>query len=169
MARPRIDRCTWSDMDDDCTDRSCFGSDGPQRLKDKELRMWVTYPDEKKHAHGRKKKPHHDRSKNRKLWAVVVIESLERRDRFTYEVRLRRVFKEGERFIRVQVTNDPADQSDEAAVFGFVEPAQRKLDSLEQYLCMAAAKRVYEAIAETWPEEERTLAPLTSDCQAAAL
>lgn len=154
MARPRIHSCTWSDVDGEKAYQSRFDPDGPERLTDKELRLWVTYPDAKKPSRGRKKKVRHDRYDARKLWAVVVVESIMPLSRFTYEVCLRRVFKQGERFIRVQVTNDPHDQSDEAAVFGFIEPAQQKLDPLEQYLCMAAAKRVYQAIAETWPDVE---------------
>jgi hypothetical protein len=81
-----------------------------------------------------------------------LIESLERQDDFTYEVTLKRIFKKDERFIRIWVRNDPVDQSEESAVFGVTSPRNERLDPLEQQLSMWAAKRVYDAIAETWPD-----------------
>jgi hypothetical protein len=154
MSRPKIHSYTWSDADEGKDPAFDARPAGPQWLKDKELRLWVTYPDARKHNHGKKKKAHKDRSKALKLWAVMAIETLERIDRFTYEVCLRRVYKGGERFLKVQITNDPNDQSDEAGVFSFVHPRPEKLDPLEQYLCMAAAKRIYDAIEETWPDAD---------------
>ena len=85
-----------------------------------------------------------------KLWAVVIIEAVQRTDAFTYEVTLRRIFKRDDRTIKVRVSNDPDDQSAEAFVFGFVSPPATLLTSLEQYLSHVVAKRVYDAIAETW-------------------
>ncbi len=73
---------------------------------------------------------------------------------FRYEVALRRIFKSGERTFRVSVTNDPRDQSDDAKVFGFVSPRLRDLAPLEEYLIHVAAKRVYDAIAETWDDSD---------------
>ena len=59
--------------------------------------------------------------------------------------------KKGDCIIRVWVKNDPDDQSDEAKVLSFISPQLEQLDSLEQHLVHLAAKRVYCAIAETWP------------------
>ena len=85
-----------------------------------------------------------------KLWAVVIIEALQQTDAFTYEVTLRRIFKRDDRTIKVWVSNDPDDQSDDAGVFGFVSPLPSQLTSLEQYLSQVVAKRVYYAIVQTW-------------------
>jgi len=117
---------------------------GPESLKDKELHLWVTYPEAKR----KKKKKPGSRRKDLKLWAVVIIEELRQVDAFAYEVTLRRIFKHGERILRVWVCNDPRDQSEEAPVFSFLSPAS--LTPLEQYLVQRASIRVYEAIAETW-------------------
>ncbi len=169
MTRPRIHSYTWSDADEEKDSCSDSHTAGPTRLRDKELRLWVTYPDDRKRIQAKKKKNRKDRSKSLKLWAVIAIETLEKVDCFTYEVCLRRVYKGGERFFKVQITNDPGDQSDEAGVFSFVHPRPEKLDPLEQYLCMAAAKRIYDAIAETWPDDnenfdrgEASQVPLTA-------
>jgi hypothetical protein len=57
-----------------------------------------------------------------KLWAVVIVEALQRTAAFTYEVTLRRIFKRDDRTIKLWVSNDPDDQSDEAGVLDFVSP-----------------------------------------------
>jgi len=85
-----------------------------------------------------------------KLWAVVIIEALRQTDAFTYEVTLKRILKRDDRTIKVWVSNDPDDQSDEAGVFGFVSPLPTLLTPLERYLSQVVAKRVYDAIAQTW-------------------
>ena len=82
---------------------------------------------------------------------MVIIKGLQQTDAFSYEVALRRIFKRDDRTIKIWVSNDPEDQSDEAAVFGFVSPPARLLTSLEQYLGQVVAKRVYDAITQTWP------------------
>jgi len=81
----------------------------------------------------------------------MIIEELRQADAFAYEVTLRRIYKKGDRFIRVWVKNDPNDQSDEANVLSFISPQLEQLDSLEQHLIHLVAKRVYCAIAQTWP------------------
>jgi hypothetical protein len=122
---------------------------GPGSLKDKELYLWATYPDTNPKG-TRNDKRTKRRRKALKLWAVMIIEEVRRTGDFSYEVTLRRTFKSGERTIRVGVTNDPGDQSDDAKVFGFVSPRAKDLAPLEGHLSQVAAKRVYDAIAETW-------------------
>ncbi|MFH1919774.1 MAG: hypothetical protein ABIP48_07825 [Planctomycetota bacterium] len=124
----------------------CF----PLQLEDRELRCWVTYPD-KGHGQAKRKKKGKSRRQKPKLWAVVIIEELQQADAFAYEVALRRIYKKEDRIIRVWVKNDPDDQSDEAKVLSFISPQPEQLDALEQHLVHLAAKRVYYAIAETWP------------------
>jgi hypothetical protein len=82
---------------------------------------------------------------------VVIIEEVRETEPFAYEVTLRRVFKQGERMIKVWVRNDPADQSEEASVLAILAPPRRQLTPLEQRLSWLAVKRVYDAIVETWP------------------
>jgi hypothetical protein len=155
MSLPKIHSYTWSDLDENGAAHSRgqrTTQDDPLGLRDKELHLWVTYPDCRKKSKSEKRKRKggkHNRSK-RRLWAVVIIEALNRVDAFSYEVTLRRIYKKDERIIKVWVRNDPADQSDDAAVFSIVSPRVERLDSLEQQLSMWAAKRVYEAITETW-------------------
>jgi len=126
---------------------------GPGPLKDKELYLWVTYPEPKGRKTKKSKKAGSPR-KDLKLWAVLIIEDLKRIDAFTCQVTLRRIFKRDERWIKVWVSNDPGDQSDDAGVFGFVSPHPRLLTALERYLVHVAARRVYDAIAETWSDSE---------------
>ena len=155
MSLPRIHSYTWSDSDGEGTPesrRNRATADDPLGLKDKELHLWVTNPDRSKKKAKRKGKKSKTRRSKRRLWAVVIIEAVNRTDAFSYEVTLRRIYKRDERTIRVCVTNDPADQSEDAMVFGIVSPRVERLDSLEQRLSMWAAKRVYDAIAETWAE-----------------
>ena len=113
--------------------------------------MWVVYSNAKR-AKKRSSRltPHR---KDLKLWAVMIIEVVRQTDEFTYEAKLKRIFKEGERLITVWVRNDPKDQSDDAVVFGLVSPDVRRLSSLEVYLTNLAAKRVYDAIAATWSRQ----------------
>jgi len=153
MSLPRIHSYTWSDIDEKETAQSAderIAPDDPLGLRDKELHLWVTYPDSKKKKAKRKWKGGKTRHSRRSLWAVVIIESLSKRDAFSYEVTLKRIYKKDERIIKVWVRNDPAHQSEEAAVFGVISPRVERLDPLEQQLSMWAAKRVYDAIAETW-------------------
>ena len=86
------------------------------------------------------------------MWAVVLIEALDKVGNFTYEVTLRRIYKKDERIIKIWVANDPSDQSEVATVFSIISPRLECLDQLEQQLSMWAAKRVYDAIAHEWPE-----------------
>lgn len=127
--------------------------------------MWVTYAEKKKAKRQRKRdKSSHDK---RSLWVVVIVERLKKQDDFTYEVTLKRIYKRGERLIKIWVRNDPADQSEDAVVFRIVSPSTKRLDRLEQQLSTWAAQRVYDAIAATWAgidcqgclEEERSLVP----------
>jgi hypothetical protein len=156
MALPTFHSCTWSDDDagtsSEPTDQG-FHQQGPESLQDKELYVWVTYPDRKR-PKGRKKRPGKRRSprKDVSLWAVVIIEELHRLDDFTFEVTLRKVFKHEEDIIRVWVRNDPRDQSYDAEVFGFVSPPPHQLTSLEHQLVHIAGKRVYDAIADAWQD-----------------
>jgi hypothetical protein len=153
MALPRIHSYTWSDIDGEGTTQATVQAaapDDPLGLRDKELHLWVTYPGNEKKKAKRRGKASKGGGRRRKLWAVVIVEWLEKRDAFTYEVTLKRVYKQDERIIKVWVRNDPADQSEEAAVFGITSPRNERLDPLEQQLSMWAAKRVYEAIADTW-------------------
>lgn len=136
--------------------------DDPLGLRDKELHLWAAYPETKKKKKTKRRgRPSKNSGKKRKLWAVVIIESLERQDDFTYEVTLKRIYKKSERIIKVWVRNDPEDQSEESAVFGVTSPRNERLDSLEQQLSMWAAKRVYDAIAGTWPGERLEVSPET--------
>lgn len=154
MSLPRIHSYTWSDNDEEGAAQSQgerTALDDPLGLKDKELHLWVTYPDRKKKKRAkRKRKGGKTQRGKRHLWAVVIIEALKKEDLFSYEVTLRRIYKKDERIIKVRVRNDPADQSDDATVFSIVSPPVKRLDSLEQQFSMWAAKRVYDAIAETW-------------------
>lgn len=161
MARPKIHSFTWSDTENRTAAHGPSSATGPLDLKDKELQVWVTYPDAKS-GHGGKKKARKNHGKDLRLWAVIVVESVEQQEEFTYQVCLRRVFKTGERFVTVQVTNDPQDQSEDASVFGFLQPPSNKLDPFERHLCLMAAKRVYDAIADTWTDSEEALAPLAA-------
>lgn len=152
MARPTLHSITWSDEWKE--DRLSFITEEmapgfPLQLEDRELRCWVTYPD-KGNEKAKRKKKGKSRRRKPKLWAVVIIEELQQADTFAYEVTLRRIYKKGDRSIRVWVKNDPNDQSDEANVLSFVSPQLEQLDSLEQHLVHLAAKRVYYAIAQTW-------------------
>jgi hypothetical protein len=122
----------------------------PRELEGKELHFWVTYPGNKRR--GAKKKANR-RHKDRRLWAVLIIESLKSTEAFALEVTLRRIFKSGENMIRVWVKNDPQDQSEDATVFRILSPPPEELTMLEQELVQKAAKRVYDAIAETWPAQ----------------
>jgi hypothetical protein len=112
--------------------------------------LWVTYPENGKKRP--KRKTGKSRRCKRSLWAVVVIEGVNKLDEFTFEATLKRINKRDERLIKVWVRNDPADQSEDAAVFGVISPRVERLDPLEQQLSMWAAKRVYDAIAEEWSE-----------------
>lgn len=125
--------------------------DDPLGLVDKELHVWVTYPESKKKKAKRKQKGGKRHHGKRSLWAVIIVESLDQQDDFTYEVTLKRIYKKGERRIKIWVRNDPADQSEDATVFSIVSPRADRLDPLEQQLSTWTAKRVYDAIAETWP------------------
>ena len=155
MSLPRVHSYTWSDIDEEGAAQLAASAaqdptpDDPLGLRDKELHLWVTYPDSKKKAK-RKRKGGKSRHSKRSLWAVIIVEGLNQQDEFTYEVTLRRIYKKGERLIKVRVRNDPADQSDDAVVFSIVSPCAKRLDPLEQQLSMWAMKRIYDAIAETW-------------------
>ena len=156
MRLPRFHSCTWSDEQQAHRTHSRLqrpGPESPESLADKELHLWVTYPAVKeakgkgKHARSRREAP--------KLWAVMIIEALQPAGAFTYEVTLKRIFKRNDRAIKVWVCNDPHDQSDEAGVFGFLSPQATLLTSLERYLSQVVAKRVYDAIGQTWTPVER--------------
>lgn len=152
MSLPKPHSCTWSDDEQRLAgskEGETPGAAGPESLKDKELYLWVTYPDE---PSGRKSghKRHRRRGPVPKLWAVMIIERIRQTAPFRYEVALRRIFKHSERWIRIWVANDPNDQSEDAAVLGFISPNPKDLSPLEQYLTQMAARRVYDAIAETW-------------------
>ena len=157
MALPRFHSCTWSDDEarssGQPTDHEA-PQESPQALVDKELYLWATYPDSKRRKE--KKKVKAKKAKSRRtdlnLWAVVIVEAVKEIDAFTFEATLRKVFKREESIIKVWVRNDPRDQSDEAAVFGFVSPHPQQLNLLEQQLTEVAARRIYEAIAQTWPD-----------------
>jgi len=128
MNLPRFHSCRWSDEKQAEDVRPIPGDparESPESLVDKELHLWVTYPALKQ----AKRKGNHikGRCKAPKLWAVVNIEALQQTDAFTDEVNLRRIFKRGDRTIKVRVSNDPDDQSDEARVFGFVSPLSKLL------------------------------------------
>ena len=148
MARPIFHSITWSDgwkADRVRFMAPCF----PLQLEDRELRCWVTYPD-KGNGKAKRKKKGKSRRQKPKLWAVLMIEEVQQADAFAYDIALKRVYKKGDRIIRVWVKNDPNDQSDDANVFRFVSPESEHLDPLEQRLVHMAAKRVYHAITEKW-------------------
>jgi hypothetical protein len=152
MALPKIHSYTWSDSDEASNWHSVAqqeAPDGPLGLKDKELHLWVTYPENGKKT---KRKSGRSRRCKRSLWAVVMIDAIRKRDEFTYEATLKRINKRDERTIKVWVRNDPADQSEDATVFGVISPRVERLDRLERQLSMWAAKRIYDAIAEEWSE-----------------
>jgi len=155
MSSPKIHSFTWSDAEDGDSDAPIEGcSDSPMELVEKELHVWVTYPEDRPK---RNRKSGRARRKGPKLWAVAIIEALRKQEEFTYEVTLRRIYKKEVRFITVCVTNDPTDQSEEAVVFSFVRPRLERLDPLEKHMSMLAAKRVYDAIAAEWPEASGVL------------
>lgn len=153
MPLPRPHSCTWSD-DEQRLPGTKMGETpgliGPESLKDKELYLWVTYPEEESARKGVHKRHRRRRGPVPKLWAVMIVEQVRQTAPFRYEVTLRRIFKHSERSIRIWVANDPNDQSEEAAVLGFISPNPKDLSPLEQYLTQTAARRVYDAIAETW-------------------
>jgi hypothetical protein len=152
MAFPRLHSWTWSDEEQTKGKQPAAegpAAAGPESLQDKELYVWVTYPERNPGGKTDGKKAKH-RRKALKLWAVVIVEEVRRTRDFSYEVALKRIFKRGERTIRFSVTNDPADQSDDAKIFGFVSPRPKDLTPLEEHLSHVAAKRVYDAIATTW-------------------
>ena len=153
MAHPIFHSITWSDGWKEDVTRFPSGkaaTDAPLQLEDRELRCWVTYP-AKGSGRAKRKGKGKSRRQKPKLWAVMIIEELQRADAFAYGVTLKRIYKKGERIITVSVRNDPEDQSDEATVLTFISPQLEQLDSLEQRLVHMAAKRVYYAIEETWP------------------
>jgi hypothetical protein len=153
MALPKIHSYTWSDIDEPGNGHSVAQQEAPDGLlglKDKELHLWVTYPENGQKR--TKRKTAKSRRTKRSLWAVVIIEALNKQDDFTYEATLKRINKRDERTIKVWVRNDPSDQSEDAAVFGVISPRMERLDPLEQQLSMWVAKRVYDAIAEEWSE-----------------
>ena len=153
MARLTIHSIKWSNEWKE--NRASHVPDGmapcfPLQLEDREIHCWVTYSDKRSGKAKRKKKGKSRRQKP-KLWAVVIIEEVQQVDAFAYEVTLKRIYKMGDRIVKVWVKNDPNDQSDESKVFNLIAPQSGHLDSLEQHLVHMAAKRVYYAIAETWP------------------
>ncbi len=133
MARPILHSITWSDgWKEDRVDfiPEEMAPGFPLQLEDRELRCWVTYPDK---GNGKAKRKNKEKSRRRKpkQWAVVVIEELRQAGAFAYEVTLIRIYKKGDRIIRVWVEKDPDDQSDEANVLSFISPRLEQLDSLE--------------------------------------
>ena len=122
-ALPKPHSFEWSDRTngkDSRSDPDRVGPEVPCSLKDKELHMWVVYSNAKRaKKRGSRPTPHR---KDLKLWAVMIIEDVRQTDEFTYEAKLKRIFKEGERLITVWIRNDPKDQSDDAVVFGLVSP-----------------------------------------------
>lgn len=152
MSLPRLHSYTWSDVDEEGAAQAATQEPAPDDrlgLIGKELHLWVTYPDTKTKAN-RKQKGRKSRRVKPKLWAVIIVERVEKQDDFTYEVTLKRIYKKGDRLIRIWVRNDPEDQSEDAVVFGVESPRVERLDPLERQLSTWAAKRVYDAIAETW-------------------
>ncbi len=153
MSLPNFHSYTWSDIDEE--EAAPLAAleptpDGPLGLLDKELRLWVTYPDKKRKRAKRKRKASKSGPSKRSLWAVIIVEEINKQDDFAYEVTLKRIHRKGDRLIKVLVRNDPSEQSEDATVFGFLSSCAERLDALEQQLSMCAAKRVYDAIAETW-------------------
>ena len=162
MARPTLHSYTWSDHETEKTGRhrgKKVHREAPNALEGKELHLWVTYPDNRVRKPKKNARRVKSKQKDLRLWAVLVVEALENTEPFTFEVTLRRVFKSGESMIKVWVRNDPRDQSDEAAVFGFVSPPSKELTVLEQRLAHVAAKRVYDAILQTWPDPPSPVNP----------
>ena len=161
MPLPRFHSYSWSDDEArKCAQQKAQSpaKDGPESLTDKELYVWVTYPGPKK-ARKRTGKNSDSHRKNLKLWTVVILDELKQVGAYSYDVKLRRIDKKGDRSIRVWVSNDPDDQSDEANVLAIVSPDLTRLSPLEQHLCHLAAVRVYEAIACTWPPVEDVSLP----------
>ena len=155
MALPRFHSFTWSD--DEERGRAPLDNrdptrENPQELVDKEVHFWVTYPDERVGRKKGKKAKHRRNPKS--LWAVLIVERVRRAEAFAYEVSLKRIFKTGERMIRVWVKNDPADQSDDAIVIQYLAPNSKDLSPLEQRMCELATKRVYDSITATWPRDD---------------
>ena len=130
----------------------------PRELQDVELQLWATYPDEERKGKAKKRIRCRNRPPKRSLWAVMILEEIDRVADFTYRIRLRRVFKSGDRLINVQVTNTPEDQSEEADVFCFLDPPVKNLQPLEQHLAMVAVKRVYDVTEVTWPRRHYSAA-----------
>ncbi len=170
MSLPTFHSYTWSDIGENGAAQPAAHEPTPGDLLgliDKELHVWVTYADKKKKAK-RKRKGDKGCHGKRSLWAVVIVERLNKQDDFTYEVTLKRIYKKGERRITIWVRNDPADQSEDAVVCRIVSPCTERLDPLEQQLSMWVTNRVYDAIAETWAsidfqgclEKERSLLPV---------
>ena len=161
MPLPRFHSYSWSDDEArKCAQQKAQSpaKDGPESLTDKELYVWVTYPGPKKTRKRTRKKPVSHR-KDLKLWTVVILDELKQVGVYSYEVTLRRIDKKGERSIRVWVSNDPDDQSDQANVFAIVSQDPTRLSPLEQHMCHLAAVRVYDAIACTWPPVEDVSLP----------
>ncbi len=153
MSLPTFHSYTWSDIGENGAAQPTAHEptpDAPLGLIDKELHVWVTYAATKKKKAKRKRKGGKSCHGKRSLWAVVIVERLKKQADFTYEVTLKRIYKRGERLIKIWVRNDPEDQSEDAVVFRIVSPCTERLDPLEQQLSMWAANRVYDAIAETW-------------------
>ncbi len=152
MSLPKFHSCTWSDdKRPGSNHREALGPApaGPESLRDKELHLWVTYPEtgQKKKKNGKKAKSGRTAPK---LWAVMIVEELRQAGGFAYEVTLKSILKTGDRTITIWVKNDPADLSDEAEVFGWVSPHPDRLTPLERQLSHIAGKRVFDAISETW-------------------
>ena len=171
MSLPTFHSYTWSDLGENGAAQSAAHEPtpcDPLGLIDKELHVWVTYAEKNKKKAKRKRKRDKSGHGKRSLWAVVIVERLKKQDDFSYEVTLKRIYKRGERLIKIWVRNDPADQSEDAVVFRIVSPSTERLDPLEQQLSKWAAKRIYDAIAATWAgidfpgclEEERSLLPV---------
>ncbi|MGO8745925.1 MAG: hypothetical protein ACLQNE_08030 [Thermoguttaceae bacterium] len=170
MALPRFHSFTWSDREE--RGGAAFADrdetkEEPRALVDKELCLWVTYPGERSDRKKGKKAKH--RRSAKKLWAVLIIEKVRQTDAFTYEVGFKRVFKTGDRTIRVWVRNDPADQSDDANVLGYIVPNPKELIPIERQMCELAAKRIYDSISATWTgannlTEEPTAIGATDPC-----
>ena len=87
------------------------------------------------------------------LWAVLIVEKVRHAGSFAYEVGLKRIFKTGERTIRVWIRNDPADQSDDAIVIQYLAQFQG-VEPAGAARCELATKRVYDSIAATWPRHD---------------
>ena len=86
----------------------------------------------------------------KKLWAVLIIETfntlMPSPTRLTSRGSLRPgIGRSG------LAADDPADQSEDAKVFGYIVPNFKELTSLEQQIAVPA-KRIYDSISATWPE-----------------